>query len=112
MKRNILFALSAIVLGVAGYVGYQRVSASSESDLFLANVEALSQNENVVILQCTRGIEGANCVRRGRYGKEFVCAIFTKVEDYETTTTSPIICKHDAVGRCPYGTEEEPWDEL
>lgn len=45
MKRNILFALSAIVLGVAGYVGYQQVSASSESDLFLANVEALSTME-------------------------------------------------------------------
>ena len=45
MKRNILFALSAIVLGTTGYVGYQRVSASSESDLFLANVEALSVGE-------------------------------------------------------------------
>ena len=45
MKRNILFALCAIVLGVAGYVGYQQVSASSESDLFLANVEALSEEE-------------------------------------------------------------------
>ena len=45
MKRNILFALCALVLGVAGYVGYQRVSASSESDLFLANVEALSSGE-------------------------------------------------------------------
>ena len=45
MKRNILFALSAIVLGTTGYVGYQQMSASSESDLFLANVEALSVGE-------------------------------------------------------------------
>ena len=45
MKKKMVFALSAIVLGVAGYVGYQRVSASSENDLFLANVEALSTGD-------------------------------------------------------------------
>lgn len=67
MKRNILFALCAIVLGVAGYVGYQRVSASSESDLFLDNVEALSSGEK---LDCNyvRG-EGKCVIEVGAHGK-------------------------------------------
>ena len=69
MKRNILFALSAIVLGVAGYVGYQQVSASSESDLFLANVEALSSGEGITNTswQCSgkKGVCSASCHQCG-----------------------------------------------
>lgn len=38
-------ALCAAVFGVFGYVGFQCVMNNSESDLFLANVEALSSLE-------------------------------------------------------------------
>ena len=45
MKKTVFTALGAAVLFSASYIGYRQVSNSSESDLFLANVEALSRSE-------------------------------------------------------------------
>lgn len=109
-KKTFFVAISAAVLLSASYIGYRQVSNSQESDLFMANVEALSDCEHGK-LQCTRGVTGSNCMKQGRHGEEFVCAIFTSVEDYEVCIGSPILCKHDAVGRCPSGTEEQPWGD-
>ena len=44
-KRLFFSALSAAVVLTAGYCGYRHVVNSSEGDLFLANVEALSEGE-------------------------------------------------------------------
>lgn len=66
-RKSFLFTLSAIVLSVVGYVGYQRVSNNGESDLFLANVEALSSNEN---LDCNYRREEGTCrIEVGAHGK-------------------------------------------
>ena len=44
MKKRLFFsALSAAVVLTAGYCGYRHVVNSSDSDLFLTNVEALSR---------------------------------------------------------------------
>ena len=44
MKKRLFFStLTAAVVLTAGYCGYRHVVNSSESDLFLANVEALSR---------------------------------------------------------------------
>lgn len=44
-KKTFFAALSAAVLVSASYIGYCQVSNSSENDLFMANVEALSSME-------------------------------------------------------------------
>ena len=44
-KKTLFAALSAVVLVSASYIGYRQVSNSSADDLFMANVEALSDSE-------------------------------------------------------------------
>lgn len=63
---TIMSALGAVVLSAAVYLGYQHVS-SSESDLFKANVEALSTGEN---LDCNYKREEGRCsIEVGAHGK-------------------------------------------
>ena len=106
MKKKMVFALSAIVLGVAGYVGYQQVSASSESDLFLANVEALSEGEGVSMLECSEAIRSVGCYKKWEFGEMWECEAIKEVRSYQVVVGSPIICKHDVVSECPSGTYE------
>ncbi len=45
-KVTIVSAFCAVVLSATSYFGNRHASEASESDLFLANVEALSENES------------------------------------------------------------------
>lgn len=45
-KRIAMSALCAVVVGTAGYVGYNSMPKDVGSDLLLANVEALARGEN------------------------------------------------------------------
>lgn len=47
-KKFVLSVLSAAVLVSAGYVGYREVTNDESSDLLLANVEALTRNEEAI----------------------------------------------------------------
>ena len=68
MKKRLFFsALSAAVVLTAGYCGYRHVVNSSESDLFLANVEALSAGEKI---DCNYNRSEGQCeVEVGAHGK-------------------------------------------
>ena len=84
MKKIVFTALGAAVLLSASYYGYRQVSNSSEDDIFLANVEALSEEElskedqlrqrecyaeggnwNMASVCAEGGIEVINCERNG-----------------------------------------------
>ena len=79
MKKRLFFsALSAAVVLTAGYCGYRHVVNSPESDLFLANVEALSRSEisygyDKHTYPCPRPIEYKTQVDCVKYGKDPNC---------------------------------------
>jgi len=75
MKKRLFFsALSAAVVLTAGYCGYRHVVNSSDSDLFLANVEALSRSE------ISYGYDKHTypCPRPNEYKKQVVCVKYGK----------------------------------
>ena len=93
MKRRFLFsALGAVVLLAAGYCGYCQVENSSESDLFLANVEALSTGEK---LDCSYNREEGQCmVEVGAHGRiEFLGGTIVKAgADGVITFDGKVVC--------------------
>ena len=105
MKKRLFFsALSAAVVLTAGYCGYRHVVNSSEGDLFLANVEALSEEEQPKMLDCSVAIASKGCYKPGPYGDVWVCEVITDVRPYQVVEGSPIVCHHDIISDCPYGT--------
>ena len=108
MKKRLFFsALTAAVVLTAGYCGYRHVVNSSESDLFLANVEALSEEEQPKMLDCSVAIASKGCYKPGPYGDVWVCEVITDVRPYQVVEGSPIVCHHDIISDCPYGTFEK-----
>lgn len=79
MKKRLFFStLTAAVVLTAGYCGYRHVVNSSESDLFLANVEALSRSEisygfDKYINPCPRPNEYKKQVACVKYGTDPNC---------------------------------------
>lgn len=105
MKKRLFFStLTAAVVLTAGYCGYRHVVNSSESDLFLANVEALSEEEQPKMLDCSVAIASKGCYKPGPYGDVWVCEVITDVRPYQVVEGSPIVCHHDIISDCPYGT--------
>ena len=54
MKKKIVVAAIAALMGVGGYLGYRSMTRSNagESDLLLANVEALAKDESSSMIPC------------------------------------------------------------
>ena len=80
------------------------VISSSESDLFLTNVEALSEEEQPKMLDCSVAIDSKGCYKPGPYGDVWACEVITDVRSYQVVEGSPIVCHHDIISDCPYGT--------
>ena len=108
MKKKLFFStLTAAVVLTAGYCGYRHVVNSSESDLFLANVEALSEEEQPKMLDCSVAIASKGCYKPGPYGDVWVCEVIKDVRKYQVVVGSPIVCHHDIISNCPVGTFEK-----
>ena len=108
MKKRLFFsALTTAVVLTAGYCGYRHVVNSSESDLFLANVEALSEEEQPKMLDCSVAIASKGCYKPGPYGDVWACEVIMDVRVYQVVVGFPIVCHHDIISDCPYGTFEK-----
>ena len=92
---------------------FKKTNEVDPQSLLIENVEALSQTDNQT-QKCTRAKDGStgSCYRDKEItinGKkvtypEFAGTYIDEVEQYEVTTGSPIVCKHDKVHPCPQGT--------
>lgn len=98
MKKTYLFAS---LMFVTTLLSYNYFSKKENNDLFLANVEALSQDETVQWLDCSEAVCTKGCYREGKYGDEWVCQIVTEVREYQVAVGSPIICYHASISSCP-----------
>ena len=106
MKKKILVPiLGALVLGLSAYAGYRTYGAYSEkeleSDLLLANVEALATDDEVQMQDCTRAKFSGNCVdKKGMWAGRYVL----EVEHYQVPVGSVERCEKESVHGCPPGT--------
>ena len=57
MKKQIFLACAALVVSAAAVVGVKAYNRSQMSDLALANIEALSDEENILIIKAAINIK-------------------------------------------------------
>lgn len=103
--KKIMFATIVAVAAISGFIGYSKATTSSLNALALANVEALSDDDETppcVGESCSEINGTASCVKRNG---EWVCMRITSVREY-TRTSCIEICHHDRVTYCPAGTYE------
>lgn len=100
----IKFVFVGIVAIVSGINVYNSQKPKVLSDVAMANVEALAQDETGKG-NCSRAITLGNCynISDGMWA----CLRIKEVVKYDVTPGSIIECKHDKVTECPYGTEEK-----
>ena len=106
MKRKMFLGIAALAVAVvSGYNVYlSKPSTKGLSDLALANVEALADDEtNIKYMDCTRATSFRNC--KNSEGRWTGISIKT-VEEYKVAVGSPEVCKHDRVTKCPSGSYE------
>lgn len=63
-KKHFIFTACLLAGCVGGIYGGMTKSASNESSLTMENVEALTDNEDGVVILCNKGYDG-RCFRKG-----------------------------------------------
>ena len=103
IKKVLKVAFVAAIAIVAGINVYNAQKTEVLSDVAMANVEALAQDETGTG-SCSRAISWGSCYNIS--DKMWACLRIKAVEKYDVTPGSIIECKHDKVTECPSGTEE------
>ena len=101
MKKMFFRSLAVVAIAaVACYNVYQSNSVMNRlSDLALANVEALAEdNETVKYQDCTRALTTVNCYKPNGM---WAALSITSVETYQVEVGSILECRHDRVTTCP-----------
>ena len=104
MKKNIVKATIFAIVGViAGINVFNSQNSIELSDVAMANVEALA-NDETGTRKCSMAIAWADCYNNsnGQWHSKRV----TAVENYDVETGSILVCHHDRVTECPDGTHE------
>ncbi|MDE6158882.1 MAG: hypothetical protein K2F69_02115 [Bacteroidaceae bacterium] len=105
MKQKTFLLMCIGICAISASIKIQSVKSASNSSLLIANVEALSDEEEapVKMQDCTRIKISGSCYQKedGMWRGTYIDA----VEHYQVPVGSPLICYHYSVHGCPSGTE-------
>lgn len=104
MKQRAFLFMCIGICAIAASFRLYSTESTSNSDLLIANVEALSNGDEPTekMQDCTRIKISGSCYREkdGQWGGMYI----DLVEHYQVPVGSPIICYHYSVHDCPSGT--------
>ena len=104
MRKNILkIAFVVAIAMVAGINVFNSQKPAMLSDVAMANVEALA-NDETGTGKCSMAIAWADCYNNSN--GQWHSLRVTAVENYDVETGSILVCHHDRVTECPDGTHE------
>lgn len=104
MKKNIVKATIVAIVGViAGINVFNSQNSIELSDVAMANVEALA-NDETGTGKCSIAIAWADCYNNSN--GMWCCSRVTAVKNYNVEAGSILVCHHDRVTECPDGTHE------
>ena len=104
MRKNILkIAFVVAIAMVAGINVFNSQKPAMLSDVAMANVEALA-NDETGTGKCSMAIAWADCYNNSN--GQWHSLRVTAVENYDVETGSILVCLHDRVTECPDGTHE------
>ncbi|MBE6332729.1 MAG: hypothetical protein E7070_10555 [Bacteroidales bacterium] len=107
-KKNFIFSATfcALAFGCMSMLATWNAQKSNLTELEMANVLALSQEENPPMQNCTRIKSSVGCYKIKKNGEigDWVCMSITEVEDYQIPVGSPLQCDNVTTTECPDGT--------
>ena len=110
-KRFSAILMGVAVVGLSAYVGYRTYDAyvekQVESDLVLENIEALAQEDEVAMQDCTRAVVMGACIADDGENWDFRGTYVSSVEHYQVPVGSVAVCLHESVRSCPPGSHPQ-----
>lgn len=97
------FVFVIVIAMIAGINVYNAQKPEPMSDIAMANVEALA-NDETGTGKCSIAIAWADCYNNSN--GMWCCLRVTAVKNYDVETGSILVCHHDRVTECPGGTHE------
>ena len=110
-KKIGLSALGGVLLAVTAFSAYRTYDAYAEkqveSDLVLENIEALAQEDEVAMQDCTRAVVMGACIADDGENWDFRGTYVSSVEHYQVPVGSVAVCLHESVRSCPPGSHPQ-----